>query len=303
VTKAGHSYTLEMADRMYGPQAAGVQDGEYLDSIEGWAQWLDYRPESLRYATLPLSFDTDTRQAALPTWFSVWEFARFVRADLLRRGKLLMANGTPWRFHAFAPLLDVLGTETNWLPGGRWAPDTDAVFNLRRTLSAQKPYLLLQNADFDAFGPYVERYFQRSMFYGVYPSFFSIDASTHPYWTKPAWYNRDRPLFKKYIPVVRRLSAAGWEPITGARSSQPAVGVERFGQEYLTVLNDSRERATATIAVERPAFGLERSGAPVTVTDAVEGGAVAVEAQGASVTIRLSLGPEEARALHLRAGP
>jgi hypothetical protein len=37
---------------------------------------------------------------------------------------------------------------------------------------------------------------------------FSVDASTHPYWSEPRWYDRDRPLFRKYIPAIRKLSRA-----------------------------------------------------------------------------------------------
>ena len=37
--------------------------------------------------------------------------------SIRRRGKLLMANSTPVRCAAFAPLLDVMGIEVNWLTG------------------------------------------------------------------------------------------------------------------------------------------------------------------------------------------
>src|SRR6185369_16371776 len=107
----------------------------------------------------------------------------------------------------------------NWLGSdGQWRPDSDETFNLRRTMSAQKPYLLLMNTDYEKFTSVdVEKYFQRSLFYGVYPSMFSADAATKAYWDNPKWYNRDRPLFRKYIPILKRFSAAGWEPITEAK--------------------------------------------------------------------------------------
>jgi hypothetical protein len=260
-TKGRLSYTVETADRMYGAAAKGVQDGEYLDSIEGWADVLDFRAESIRHAASPPAFTTDGFRPVIPTWFSVWELASFMRDDLHRRGKLLMANSTPWRIHAFAPILDVMGTETNWNPGGRWQPDSDSVFDLRRTLCRHKPYLLLQNTDFEKFGPAeVERYFARSMFWGVYPSMFSVDASTHPYWTEPRWYERDRALFLKYIPAIRRLSAAGWEPITFARADHPAVRVERFGARLFTALGGGGERLTATLEIDAVKLGLAGAG-------------------------------------------
>ena len=88
------------------------------------------------------------------------------------------------------------------------------------------------------------------MFYGVYPSMFSSDASTSPYWETPAWYNAGRPLFKRYIPMIRKLSAAGWEPITYARTGSPKLYVERYGGEYLTLFNDSAKPITCSLDVD-----------------------------------------------------
>lgn len=301
-TKASISYTPEMADRMYGPTARGVQDGEYLDSIEGWSDVLDYSQRALRYSAAPPTFATDSRRPVVPIWFGVHEFAAYLRQDLRKRGKLLMANGTPWRIHAFAPLLDVLGTETNWNPGGTWQPDSDAVFNLRRTLCYHKPYLLLQNTDFDRFGTdRVEKYFQRSMFYGCFPSMFSVDASNNPYWETPRWYNRDRALFRKYIPIVKRLSAAGWEPLTHARSSDPSVYLERFGREYLTVLNAGAREATATVTVNLRAFMGSRtpSAGRDRFVDLVSGAELGRSRAGQSAVLRVHLQPEQAMAIRL----
>lgn len=249
-TKATLNYTKEMGDTLYpGPVQNGDagRDGEYLDSIEGWADVQDYRPEALKYSLAPPTFNTDTRRPVVPLWFSTCEMAAFMRDDLRRRGRLLMANATPWRFHAFLPLLDVAGTEVNWAK----APDSDAVFNLRRTLSYRKPYLLLQNTDFSAFGvDRVEAYLRRCMFYAVYPSMFSADASTHVYWENPTLYNAGRPLFKHYIPLIKSLSLAGWEPITYARTGDPKLYVERYGKQYLTLLNDSPRKITCSLSID-----------------------------------------------------
>jgi hypothetical protein len=289
---------------MYGPSAKGVQDGEYLDSIEGWCEVLDYGEDAIRYSGPPPAFSSDSLRPVVPLWFGVHEFAAYLRDDLRRRGKLLMANATPWRIHAFAPLLDVMGTETNWNPNGVWRPDSDAVFNLRRTLCYHKPYLLLQNTDFDQFGVgLVEKYFQRSLFYGCFPSMFSVDASNNPYWETPRWYNRDRALFRKYIPIVKALSAAGWEPIPYARTNHPSVYVERFGREFLTVMNDGGKELEATVSVDLESFlGRRAAGRPVRFVDAVSGEEVG-RATGASALLRLRLRPEQVMAIRLVRSP
>jgi hypothetical protein len=96
----------------------------------------------------------------------------------------------------------------------------------------------------------VEKYMKRCLAYGMFPGFFSADASTGQYFQRPELYERDRPLFKKYVPLCKLVAEAGWEPITRARSSDPKVYIERFGEKYLTVFNDSPEPRTATITLE-----------------------------------------------------
>src|SRR5258708_30690430 len=116
---------------------------------------------------------------------------------------------------------------------------------LRRTMAGAKPYLLLMNTDYDVFTyDLVERYFQRSLFYGMFPGMFSHNAADNPYWQNPKWYNRDRSLFKKYQPLIKRIAEAGWQPVTYARCENSQVWVERFGPDargaiYFTLLNDS----------------------------------------------------------------
>ena len=124
--------------------------------------------------------------------------------------------------------------------------------NYWRAICYQRPYLLLQNTVYEDFKPeWVELYFKRCAAYGVFPSFFSHNAADDPYWRRPNLYDRDRPLFKQWIPVISALSAAGWEPVTHARSDDPKVYVERFGKPsgplYLTVFNDSQEPRTAKL--------------------------------------------------------
>ena len=91
---------------------------------------------------------------------------------------------------------------------------------------------------------------KRSLAYGMFPGFFSADASTGQYFKRPELYNRDRTLFKKYVPLCRLVAEAGWEPVTKARSSDERVYVERFGERYLTVFNDSDKKRTATITLD-----------------------------------------------------
>ena len=46
------------------------------------------------------------------------------------------------------------------------------------------------------------------------------------------------------------MAEAGWEPVTRASSSNKNVRIERFGDQYLTVLNDSDQQQEAVITAQ-----------------------------------------------------
>lgn len=243
-------------DRLYGPGANGHLDGEYLDSLEGYVTAnLNFRREHFAHTTVPLTFSMESRQPALFKGLAVFEFTKWISSDLHNIGKLCFANGVPYRFSFLCPWLDVMGTETDWLSGDQYRPVDHATMSLWRTMSGRKPYLLLMNTEFDKFGPdLVERYFQRALFYGMYPSMFSHNAADNPYWRNPAWYNRDRALFRRYIPIIRQVAEAGWQPVTGAVCDRQEVMVERFGPAadgttYFTLLNESTNATTACLTL------------------------------------------------------
>lgn len=237
-------------------RAAPVLDGEYLDSLEGYVTApLNFRVDHLKQAGLPLTFTRDDRRPVLHKAFSIGEFVIRMADDLHGMGKLLMANGTPYRYGFMSVWFDLMGTETNWCPNGQYQPNDDRVMALRRAWAGQKPYLLLQNTRFEPFGPHVEKYFARALAYGMYPSMFSHNASQDHYFRNPAWYNRDRALFKQYIPRIRQVAEAGWQPVTAARCDNPAIHLERFGPgrekvSYLTVHNPTADRQSGRVTFE-----------------------------------------------------
>jgi hypothetical protein len=286
---------------LYGPGAPAVLDGEYLDSLEGYVTTdLNFRREHFLHTTVPLTFSRDTLQPALFKGLAVAEFVKWIAADAHRLGKLTFANGVPYRFTFLCPWLDVMGTETDWLQQGQYRPASDAQMSLWRTLAGSKPYLLLLNTDYDAFTPErVERYFQRSLFYGMFPSMFSHNAADNPYWRDPRWYERDRALFQKYIPLIKRIAEAGWQPVTAATSDNERLFLERFGPAgsgpvYLTVFNDTAEAQAGMVRVD-PA--LARSG-KLTAHELVSDTALQPAGSGWQVQLQ----PQSAQLIELRNG-
>jgi hypothetical protein len=251
ITKAKLEYPAGWLARQHHENPQAKLDGIYLDSMEGWASVLDYRPDALKYSISPLTFDPVEHQAIDPIWFGVYDFAKFIQEDMKPVGGLLMANSVLWKIHAFAPLLDVLGTEVNWMSDGKYTPESDAIMCMRRSLSYHKPYILLQNTDFNHFNHQdVEKYMRRCLFYGIYPSMFSADAASNNYWTMPQWYNRDRDLFRKYVPAIQNLCRQGWEPVTNAHTNNPDVYVERWGKSTYTLLNTSDRAVDVRLILE-----------------------------------------------------
>jgi hypothetical protein len=187
-----------------------------------------------------------------------------------------------------APLVEVTGTETDWNSGGKWRPMSDEELMYRRAMCGPKPYCFLMNTDFEKW-PYelTEKYMKRCLAYGMFPGFFSANASTKTYFGQPALYNRDRPLFKKYVPLIKRAAEAGWQPVTRARSSNAKVYVERWGEKLLTAFNDSAEKQAAAIALDGASPGPSK--------ELVRGGTVAWEAGKATLTLE----PEDVMLIEL----
>ncbi|OHB73008.1 MAG: hypothetical protein A2Z25_09800 [Planctomycetes bacterium RBG_16_55_9] len=253
VTDFKNKWNPELRERLYGPQARAVLDGEYIDSSEGYVtDELDFRREHFAAAQTPLTFSLDGRKVAVFRGLIVFEYMRAIAQDVHAMDKLMMANSTPYRLCWLAPLCDVLGSETDWNPSGRWQPMSDGDLLYRRSLCKGKPYCFLMNTRFEEFShELVEKYMKRALAYGMFPGFFSHNASQGHYFTRPELYERDRDLFKKYVPLCKLVAEAGWEPVTLAHSSDPRVYVERFGDRLFTVFNDSDGHRTVMVRLER----------------------------------------------------
>lgn len=277
-----HKWNQAVRDRYYGEGRKGDLDGEYIDSSEGYVtDELDFRREHFAAMETPLTFSIGDHRPAVFRGLIAFEYVRGIERDMRRMGKLTMANATPGRLCWLAPLLDVMGTESNWNYNGKWRPMSDADLLYRRALCKEKPFCFLMNTEFENFGPeLVEKYMKRATAFGMFPGFFSHNASEGAYFTRPELYNRDRRLFRKYVPLCKLVAEAGWEPITGARSSDEAILVERFGgggTYYLTVFNDGPDQRTATIALNAPVSGTSR--------ELVGGGTIAWKDGRATLTL------------------
>jgi len=255
ITDFKNKWNPTIREKLYGPQRSADLDGEYIDSSEGYVtDELDFRRDHFAAAQTPLTFSLDSRRVGIFRGLIAFEYVLAISHDIHSMDKLMMANSTPINLCWLAPLLDVMGSETDWNPSRTWQPMSDSDLLYRRTLCKGKPYCFLMNTVFEEFSrERAEKYMKRCLAYGMFPGFFSHNASEGHYFARPEIYERDRDLFRKFVPLCKLVAEAGWEPVTRASSSDTRVYVERFGPlkaGYLTVFNDSPERRTITITVQ-----------------------------------------------------
>ncbi|MCQ2388514.1 MAG: glycoside hydrolase [Kiritimatiellae bacterium] len=283
------------------PFPAGV-DGEYVDSAELYVTVpLDFNRAHFAGMKTPLTWEPKTKRPAVFKGMIAYEYVRRVAERVHARGRLSMANGTPLKWWFLAPWLDVLGSETDWCDwrGGKraWTPPSAEEFLLWRGMAGRKPFCFLMNTDFSVLGDDgVRKYFERSIAYGCFPGFFSADAATSQYFKNPSLYNRDRPLFKKYMPIAKSLAEAGWRDVNQVLSADdPAIACEQFGARggkcFATVFNPASEARAVVLRRKDGGLGPTR--------ELVTGGewAWTPERTGpaAEATVRIVLPPETLR--------
>ena len=209
-TSFSNKWNESIRERLYGPNRSGDLDGEYIDSSEGYVtDELDFRRDHFSACDTPLVFSPDDHQPAIFRGLIAFEYIRGIANDVHAMDKLMMANSTPIRLPWLAPLLEVMGTETDW-HRGTWAPMSDADMLYRRAMCKGKPFCFLMNSRFEDFShELVEKYMKRSLAYGMFPGFFSHNASQGHYFTRPELYDRDRPLFKKICAALQAGCRSG----------------------------------------------------------------------------------------------
>ncbi len=231
-------------------------DGIYFDSMEwNWHHDLNYRDEHFKYTDYPLTFSQDVLKPAIWNFSSEFEFMKKISNEMHTQGKLAMGNGHGWNPFAAANL-DLFGAELNWYSSDDHNVDA---LDFKRAISFQKPIVFLLNEGLNdkAFTdfPYkgYEVYFEKLLAYGFFPSFFSVDASNDPYWQDYKKIENGRPFFKKYIPVIKQIAGAGWEPVTGATCNIGSLRIERFGEFgnlFFTIRNNGNIEVQYAVSLD-----------------------------------------------------
>ncbi len=233
-------------------------DGIYLDSVtRELSCFEDYAPGHLEAADLPLSFSLQTGRPVVLSGMAQLEFMRDLRQRLHADGKLMMLNLFSPATRLFGFLGDVTGCELAGLQDDSSALQ-QRVFAARRPVSnlLQWQWAVLKRVP--AMTPeQMERYFANQLLYGFWPGISTAGGGTEPgyahmhrYFQDPELLERDRELFRRYLPIFDALNEAGWEPVTGVVPDDTRVLVERYGsgpETLLAVHNPGDDAAEVTL--------------------------------------------------------
>ena len=270
------------------PQNPVGIDGEFIDSSEPFqAHQMDFCRKRFPHMETPLAWCSTNGVPGIYKGMIAFENARETMRRCRASGRYVFANSTPNRWCWMPPNMDAMCREITWVKkDGSWQPDGSEIMMRRRMLCGGKPYSLVMNCDFDLLSnERVEKYMNHCLAYGFFPALFSSAAhgkkNKERYFRRPELYERDRPLFRRYIPMIRRVAEAGWRPVNRLFPVDPATGIfaEQFGDRYVTLFNPSQ---TETFRIAVP--------------DAHE------LTTGAKVGGELFLGPETCRVLDFK-GP
>lgn len=238
------------------PDIAGI----YFDSMGRWADYLNYRQEDFKYAQYPLSIDIKGNPV-IPNVISHYEYLRAARKYLHDRDKLVFANGVAFsdaklpnghddydaekgtsRFF-IAALCDLATCESG-------AKTLMKNMILYRTYMGSKPYAVVAYQHEPTSD--MEKYFKRGLEMDVFTSMSCRKSD-------PTDAVNAKLLHDKYLPLMKLLYNAGWEPITGVKGSY-GIYCERYGDStkdniYVAVFNDTNAAKHLSLTIDQNIFG------------------------------------------------
>ncbi len=285
----------------------------------------NYRREHFAAADIPLVFNYTSLRPTILNGFSQYEFVKQVHDEMRRRGKLMSGNVTilPFLFHA--ALMDKLGGEEGevfWgYPGTPFHPYGGylAFRDYTRCLAYHKPVATLCSQGFRVRHPEDPAEMERAedilASSALTGTFANLDSSNmEPF----------RELYRRYVPAVRALSAAGWEPVTHAGVSghpQVVTGpgdaygrypqgvlVERFGawpagNLHLALYNCGPPLPACELVIDHEALGITNPSS-LWIEDLLSGRKLDASTEGGRAVVQVPLSGKGLAILALgRSGP
>jgi len=266
---------------------AGGLDGVFLDNVSYIFMGIENHRRSLwAYSDFPLSFSYASRKVVQFGGAPIAEFCQTLRTYLAGKNMGVMGSNTSVDLVWVAPWVDIVGGEVN-------ANNDPTNVYLKRVLAYGKNWTNLFVPPQGTGAPTateVLTYFRNALLLGYYPGF------NGAYWSVPSAYERDRSLFKQYMPLIKKIIQAGWRPVSYATPSDAAIFVERFDSEqggafYLTAQNSGTATKSFQLSLDGTALGAG-SGA-VTVKELVGNTTISASRSGSTILFSDSLAAGE----------
>jgi len=237
-----------LAGRLQGADNAplkGVWLAEVGRETSGW-QLDDFAPEHLRQSRVPLTCDRVSRRPSSYTALAHLDFLTNLSERLRARGQWLMADLPPDAPLPFVlPLLDVVG-------GGE-AGTSDEHLMWLRAMAHRKPVTFLDPTLLDSSALLDSRreLWQQALQWAAFPGTVG--------WLSQRGLEAEAAAFDLFVPLLHKLSAAGWEPIPHAVVNDAAVRLERYGrsdQLHLVLRNRTEQQRLVTLTLDPLPLGL-----------------------------------------------
>lgn len=282
-------------------------DGIYVDSVSPtFATHEDCAPEHLAASDLPLTFSPATADPVVLSGMAHAEFLTWLRGYLHERGKLLMFNLHPHATRLFGHLADVTGCELTDFQRDEQAMQ-QRIFAYQRPVSNLMQWqsaVLVRVPAMTA--EEMREHFENQLLYGFWPGISTAGGGTEPgyanmqrYFRTPELMERDRELFRRYLPLFDALNAAGWEPVPHVRAEPATVRVERHGapggEAFVAVRNPTDEPVEATLRFEAGWWG----GAELRLDRLVAGVELPARTEGDRFVTGLPLEPRRTEVLRV----
>jgi len=262
------------------------KEGEYIDSVvpAWWAIKEDYHKEHFPYSDIPLTFSYETGKPVLLGVFPSYELYSEIASITKQHDSLVLAN-TWYPAHTFYyGLIDILGA-------GEYSTDQPIEnFHYLRAIASEKTLSFIDRGLVEGglSQKEIEKRFMKCLAFAVYPGALPFK--------KPSDYERLRPFYKKYIPLIKLISSAGWKPITYASSSHPSLNVERYGNPgdllFFTIYNPTKKEISFAFGTDSTLFDKGKT-EPLYCYDIISGAVKKFKSIGKKKIVNLSLSPQE----------
>ncbi|NOZ95279.1 MAG: hypothetical protein GXP47_11160, partial [Acidobacteria bacterium] len=289
-------------------EAAGAHlDGVQIDNFMSTPSF-DFRAAAVAAAGLTLGYSPHTYRPGVHNGFAVRQYLEWLRRHLdetwgTGRGITINFWGIAHPYY-LVPYIDGFGSEGNLGPDGTGANWNLEIEDYRRALADRRPYLFTNQTT----GFTVE---QARLFVGP-AILFGVPSGAGP--NGHGWEPGAEEEVERAAEVVYSFWAAGWEPVTWARTTEPGVLIERFGRSgagrdpsapagiFFTVYNSTDAGREAAITVDLAGLGLAEAPA-LRMTDLETAETLDGSRNGGVLSVSLPLAPRQTRVLRLLPSP